>query len=128
MQYSLICTVYSVCQYSTVCKSWSLFPQYHTIVKGALDLLIVFVSYSEVADYPTPRSSPRGTPDHTLDGQLSTARTFKNAVETVASKESMEFMLGISCVHSNMWLDLWKPFQIAIESYGIIDFKNFKAL
>ena len=27
-----------------------------------------------------------------------------------------------------MWLDLWKPFQIAHWSYEIIDFKDFKAL
>lgn len=58
-------------------------------MKGALDLLVVFVGYSEVTEYPTPRSSPRATPDHTLDSNTSTSKKFKEAVETVSSKQGL---------------------------------------
>ena len=54
-----------------------------------MDLLVVFVGYSEIADCPTPRSSPRATPDHTLDSNMSTSKKFKDAVEIVSSKKGI---------------------------------------
>ena len=70
-------------------------------MKGALDLLVVFVGYSEIADCPTPRSSPRATPDHTVDSSNSTSRKFKDAVETVSSKKGMAIILFV-CTHGNV--------------------------
>lgn len=88
-----VCVCLQMClRLSCVCacviiNQQHILSQYHTIVKGALDLLVVFVGYSEVADCPTPRSSPRATPDHTQDNGMSTSKKFKYAVETVSSKK-----------------------------------------